>query len=170
VYGYEEALGYCVDPGTVMDKDGLSAGLLMVELAATLKSQGRTLFDVLDDLALRHGVHATGQVSVRVSDLDRIGQVMRTLRANPPQSVAGVAVTQYDDLEAGDGGLPSTDGLRFTLADGGRIVVRPSGTEPKVKCYLQAVVPVEGGDLAAAKVVGRERLQAMSTDVGRWLE
>jgi phosphomannomutase len=153
-----------------MDKDGLSAGLLMVELAATLKSQGRTLFDVLDDLALRHGVHATGQVSVRVSDLDRIGQVMRTLRANPPQSVAGVAVTQYDDLEAGDGGLPPTDGLRFTLADGGRIVVRPSGTEPKVKCYLQAVVPVEGGDLAAAKVVGRERLQAMSTDVGRWLE
>jgi phosphomannomutase len=170
VYGYEEALGYCVAPEIVRDKDGISAGLLLVELAATLKSQGRTVFDVLDDLARQHGVHATSQVSVRVSDLDRISQVMRELRADPPRIVAGSEVTAFDDLEAPVGDIPPTDGLRFTLADGSRIVVRPSGTEPKVKCYLQAVEPVVGGDLAGAKAVARERLRAISTDVGRWLE
>jgi phosphomannomutase len=170
VYGYEEALGYCVAPEIVRDKDGISAGLLLVELAATLKSQGGTVFDVLDDLARQHGVHATSQVSVRVSDLDRIGQVMRELRADPPRIVAGSDVTAFDDLEAPVGDIPPADGLRFTLADGSRIVVRPSGTEPKVKCYLQAVEPVVDGDLAGAKAVARERLRAISTDVGRWLE
>jgi phosphomannomutase len=170
VYGYEEALGYCVAPEIVRDKDGISAGLLLVELAAMLKSQGRSVFDVLDDLARQHGVHATSQVSVRVSDLDRIGQVMRELRADPPRIVAGSDVTAFDDLEEPVGDIPPTDGLRFTLADGSRIVVRPSGTEPKVKCYLQAVEPVVDGDLAGAKAIARERLRAISTDVGRWLE
>jgi phosphomannomutase len=169
VYGYEEALGYCVDPGTVRDKDGISAGLLMVELAATLKAQGRTLFDVLDRLAREHGVYATSQVSVRVRDLETIGRVMASLRAQPPAEVAGVPITRAEDLEQPTDGLPPTDGLRFSLADGSRIVVRPSGTEPKVKCYLQAVVPVDD-DLDAARAEADRRLQAMSVDVGRWLQ
>jgi phosphomannomutase len=158
-----------VDPGTVRDKDGISAGLLMVELAATLKAQGRTLFDVLDRLAREHGVYATSQVSVRVRDLETIGRVMASLRAQPPAEVAGVPITRAEDLEQPTDGLPPTDGLRFSLADGSRIVVRPSGTEPKVKCYLQAVVPVDD-DLDAARAEADRRLQAMSVDVGRWLQ
>jgi len=169
LYGYEEALGYCVAPDVVRDKDGISAGLLVVELAATLKAQGRTLFDVLDRLAREHGVYATSQVSVRVSDLERIAAVMSSLRSEPPAEVAGAAVMSVDDLEQPTDGLPPTDGLRFALADGSRIVVRPSGTEPKVKCYLQAVVPVDE-DLIAARAEAGRRLQAMSVDVGRWLQ
>jgi phosphomannomutase len=169
LFGYEEALGYCVAPDVVRDKDGISAGLLVIELVATLKAQGRTLFDVLDRLAREHGVHATRQVSVRVSDLDRIGAVMSALRSAPPTEVAGVPVVHVDDLAQPTDGLPPTDGLRFTLVDDSRIVVRPSGTEPKVKCYLQAVVPV-GDDLLAAREEAERRLQAMSVDVGRWLQ
>jgi phosphomannomutase len=168
MFGYEEALGYCVDPAYVQDKDGITAALLMVELASRLKDRGRTLADVLDQLDIRHGVHATGQVSVRVSDLARIGQVMATLRADPPRTVAGVDVTSLDDLELGVDGLPPTDGLRFGLANGARIIVRPSGTEPKVKCYLQAVVPVHG-DLKAARAEAAAQLRDIGADVSRWL-
>jgi len=173
LFGYEEALGYCVAPDAVRDKDGISAALLVIELAATVKAQGRTLFDVLDRLAREHGVYATSQVSVRVSDLARIGTVMASLRAQPPTTVAGVEVTRVDDLGLPTDGLPPTDGLRFTLADDSRIVVRPSGTEPKVKCYLQAVVPLDADAVAGlgnARAEADRRLQAMSVDVGRWLQ
>jgi phosphomannomutase len=169
LYGYEEALGYCVHPEAVCDKDGISAALLVVELVATLKQQGRTLFDVLDRLAREHGVYATSQVSVRVSDLTRISTVMASLRAEPPSDVAGVPVVRIDDLEQPTDGLPPTDGLRFTLGDDSRIVVRPSGTEPKVKCYLQAVVPVDD-DLSASRGEADRRLRAMSVEVARWLQ
>ncbi len=168
LFGYEEALGYCVDPTHVQDKDGITAALLMVELASRLKEKGRTVLDVLDSLDRRHGVHATSQVSVRVSDLARIGQVMAALRADPPRTVAGVEVTSFDDLERGVDGLPPTDGLRFGLASGARIIVRPSGTEPKVKCYLQAVVHV-ADDLSAARVEAAAQLLDMGADVSRWL-
>ena len=102
-YGYEEALGYCVDPARVRDKDGVSACLLMAELAATLKAEGRTLTDLLDDLAVAHGVHATDSFSVRVADLSLIGTVMRRLRDTPPAKVAGTAVVRADDLSVGSG-------------------------------------------------------------------
>jgi phosphomannomutase len=141
-YGYEEALGYCVDPEAVRDKDGVSAALLVAELAARLKDEGRTLTDELDDLARRYGVHATDQLSVRVSDLAVIGEVMHRLRTNPPTSLGGRAVESVEDLSEGVGGLPPTDGLRYRLEGGARVIVRPSGTEPKVKCYLEVVVPV----------------------------
>ena len=146
-YGYEEALGYCVDPNGVRDKDGISAGLMVAEMAARLKSWNGSLLQVLDDLAGEYGVHATRQVSVRVSDLARIPAVMSALRAHPPTTVAGTAVASFEDLEQGAPGLPPTDGLRIVLASGARIIVRPSGTEPKVKCYLQSVVPVIDADL-----------------------
>jgi phosphomannomutase len=170
MFGYEEALGYCVDPNGVRDKDGLTAGLMLAEMAARLKAKGRTLLDVLDELAVRHGVHDTAQVSVRVNDLARIGQVMQTLRSDPPRMVAGSSVIDFADLALEGGQLPPTDGLCLTLDDGSRIIVRPSGTEPKVKCYLQAVVPVVDNGLAGARAEARQRLQAMSTEVGRWLE
>jgi phosphomannomutase len=151
-FGYEEALGYCVAPEVVRDKDGVSAALLVAEQAAGLAAAGRSLLDVLDDLAVEHGVYATDAFSVRVSDLALMPALMERLRSAPPTRVAGVAVAQLDDLARGDGGLPPTDGLRFFLADRSRVIVRPSGTEPKVKVYLEAIEPVDGrDDLVAAR-------------------
>jgi phosphomannomutase len=157
-YGYEEALGYCVAPGTVRDKDGVSAALLVAELAATLHGEGRTLLDVLDDLAVAHGVHATDAFSVRVADLSLIATVMARLRERQPGSIADVAVSRVDDLAVGTPQLPATEGLRYHLADGSRVIVRPSGTEPKPKVYLEAVVPVGGGGLGAARAEAAARL------------
>ncbi len=167
-YGYEEALGYCVAPTSVRDKDGVSAALLLAELAATLKAQGRTLLDLLDDLAVAHGVHATDSFSVRVSDLSQIGTLMGRLREAPPATIAGIAVERMDDLSRGEGGLPPTDGLRWYTTDGSRVIVRPSGTEPKVKIYLEVIEPVAGievtGGLAAARATAAERLAAIRAD------
>ncbi|PKW27281.1 phospho-sugar mutase [Phycicoccus duodecadis] len=161
-YGYEEALGYCVDPAHVRDKDGVTAALLVAELAAGLKQQGRTVADRLDDLAREHGVHATDAFSVRVEDLSLIGRVMDRLRAQPPTTLAGVEVDRTDDLARGDGGLPPTEGLRYLLADGSRVIVRPSGTEPKLKVYLEAVEPVaDDADLAGARRRAGGRLAAL---------
>lgn len=164
-YGYEEALGYCVDPQGVRDKDGITAALLVTELASELKEQGRTLPDLLDDLAVRHGLHATDQLSVRVRDLSVISDAMRRLRAHPPAELAGLAVVRAEDLAGGSDRLPPTDGLRYTL-DGARVVVRPSGTEPKLKCYLEAVVPVAGhAGLPAARTRAAGLLDALKRDL-----
>ena len=160
-YGYEEALGYCVDPKSVRDKDGVSAALLVAELAATCHAEGRTLLAVLDDLARAHGVHLTGQYAARVSDLSLIEGAMTRLRSASPLAFADVEVASCDDLLNGSGDLPPTDGLRYDLADGARVVVRPSGTEPKIKAYLEVVVPVLGGDLSAARTMASSRLAVL---------
>ncbi|WP_425576533.1 phospho-sugar mutase [Nocardioides nanhaiensis] len=170
-FGYEEALGYCVDPEHVRDKDGVSALLLLCELAASLKAAGRTLVDVLDDLAREHGLHATDQLSVRVEDLALIPAAMERLRAQPPSRLGGLAVERVEDLSEGSAELPPTEGLRYWLAEGARVVVRPSGTEPKIKCYLEVVLPVEGGTSApreavdAARISAAGRLDAVKADV-----
>lgn len=160
-YGYEEALGYCVDPDHVKDKDGVTAALMLAELAATEKAAGRDLTDRLDDLAREHGVHATDAFSIRVEDLSIIGRIMERLRADPPASVAGVEVSRLDDLALGDGGLPPTEGLRWYLTDASRIIVRPSGTEPKLKVYLEVIEPVTGDDLRGARERAASRLTAL---------
>ncbi|MGW7268386.1 phospho-sugar mutase [Streptomyces sp. NPDC054842] len=144
-YGYEEALGYCVDPDGVRDKDGITAALVVTELASELKEQGRTLLDLLDDIAVEYGLHATDQLSVRVDDLSVIASAMRRLREQPPTRLAGLTIEKSEDLTRGTDRLPPTDGLRYTL-DGARVIVRPSGTEPKLKCYLEVVVPVANHD------------------------
>jgi phosphomannomutase len=165
-FGYEEALGYCVDPEHVRDKDGVSALLLLCELAAAAKAEDRTLLDVLDELALAHGLHATDQLSVRVTDLAEIGAAMERLRSTPPTTLGGLAVERVDDLALGSAGLPPTDGLRYVLAEGARVVVRPSGTEPKLKCYLEVVVPVDTEDgVDAARIAAAGRLDAVRQDV-----
>jgi phosphomannomutase len=172
-FGYEEALGYCVDPEHVKDKDGVSALLLLCELAAQAKADGRALIDILDDLARKHGLHATDQLSVRVTDLAEIAQAMQTLRGNPPTVLGGLRVESVADLAEGSADLPPTDGLRYRLADGARVVVRPSGTEPKLKVYLEVVVPVEQGDPAgegdgsvdAARIAAAGRLDALKADI-----
>ncbi|MFE3789786.1 phospho-sugar mutase [Streptomyces goshikiensis] len=167
-YGYEEALGYCVDPEGVRDKDGITAALLVAELASELKEQGRTLTDLLDDLAMAHGLHATDQLSVRVSDLSVIANAMAALRTRPPAALAGLRVVSAEDLAQGTAALPPTDGLRYYL-DGdykARVIVRPSGTEPKLKCYLEVVVPVaDAADLAPARGRGQDVLDAIKKDL-----
>jgi phosphomannomutase len=166
-FGYEEALGYCCDPEAVKDKDGITASLLMLEMAAALKAEGRGPQDVLDGLARRHGLYATSQLSVRVSDLSLISDAMARLRANPPAVLAGRTVLAMDDLEGGVDGLPPTDGLRFTL-DNARVIVRPSGTEPKLKCYLQVVVPVKA-DIDEARATADSELGALRASVAEAL-
>ena len=167
-FGYEEALGYCCDPEHVKDKDGVTALLLVCELAAEAKAAGRGLIDVLDDIAHQHGLHATDQLSVRFDDLSDIPQTMDRLRSAPPTSLGGLAVERAEDLSEGSAALPPTDGLRYTLAEGARVIVRPSGTEPKVKCYLEVVVPVgddADGGVDAARISAVGRLDAIKADL-----
>jgi phosphomannomutase len=167
-YGYEEALGYAVAPSIAADKDGISALVRICELAATLKAQGSTLLDRLDDLAREYGVHATDQLSMRVSDLSLIGEAMARLRSTPPTTLGGLSVEAVDDLAVATAALPATEGLRFRLAHGARVVVRPSGTEPKLKCYLEVVVTGDGSP-AAARSTAAGRLTAMRADLARAL-
>jgi phosphomannomutase len=166
-FGYEEALGYCVAPSLVRDKDGISALLMLAELTAELRAEGLTLQDRLDEIARTYGLHATDQLSVRVKSPNEIDDAMARLRAQPPDSLGGFDVLQIDDLAAGSQSLPPTDGLRFGLTDRGRVIVRPSGTEPKVKCYLEVVVPVSEGDVDASRIVAAGRLDAMRNDIAR---
>lgn len=167
-YGYEEALGYCVDPEGVRDKDGITAALLVAELASELKEQGRTLTDLLDDLAVAHGLHGTDQLSVRVEDLSIIANAMRRLREQPPTVLAGLRIVSAEDLNRGTDKLPPTDGLRYYL-DGefkARVIVRPSGTEPKLKCYLEVVVPVgDASELGNARERAAEILDGIKRDL-----
>ena len=138
-FGYEEAIGYAVDPQTVNDKDGISAALLLAQIAADLKSQGLTLLDLLDEVWSRHGFHGTEQISIRVTDISQITQILSKLRKNPPAEIAGRAVLSIDDLANPQDGLPPTDGLRLWIDGGIRMIVRPSGTEAKMKCYLEVI-------------------------------
>ncbi|WP_327640300.1 phospho-sugar mutase [Kribbella sp. NBC_00482] len=164
VFGYEEALGYCVDPAAVKDKDGVSTLVRVLQLAAQAKAAGRTLLDLLDDLAVKYGLHATDQLSARVEDLSLIAQAMDRLRAAQPTTLGAYAVERIDDLSKGSESLPPTDGLRYTLSDGARVVVRPSGTEPKLKCYLEVVVPVTT-DVTSARAQAATALAAVKTDL-----
>ena len=138
-FGYEEALGYSVDAKTVNDKDGISAAITLAQIATDLASDGKTLLDLLDEIWSRHGFHATEQISIRLSDLSKVGVILGGLRSNPPQNIAGRAVTSIDDLAAPTDGLPPTDGLRIWLDGGVRIIIRPSGTEAKMKCYIEVI-------------------------------
>jgi phosphomannomutase len=138
IFGYEEALGYCIDPEQVADKDGVSAALMLANIARREKAKGKTLWDLLDDLGHRYGFYATGQISIRVSDISIIGKAMQSIRTSPPRELAGLETT-FSDMSLGSKDLMPTDGLRFDLADGRRVIIRPSGTEPKLKCYLEAV-------------------------------
>jgi phosphomannomutase len=163
VYGYEEALGYSVggDDGLpVHDKDGIGAALAVAAMAASAKAEGRTLLDLLEDQARRYGLHATAQLSVRVDDLSVITGAMTRLREAPPAELAGRAVTSVEDLAPGVGCLPPADVLRLRLSGGGRVIVRPSGTEPKLKCYLEVVVPVTG-DADEARAAAAAELTAL---------
>lgn len=166
-FGYEEALGYCVDPDNVSDKDGISAAAMFMEMLAHLKSQDKTIWRVLDELALAHGLHATDQVSVRVTSSDQVALTMAGIRNTPPTKFGGLQVSSIDDLAIGLGGLPQTDAVIIHLAGNdqiqkARVIVRPSGTEPKIKCYLEVVV--RGEDLAIAQQTADNELKSLAAD------
>lgn len=154
VYGFEEALGYLVNPETVRDKDGISAAVALLGMIAEAREQGRTLADLLDQFAETFGFFQSGQVSLRVDDVSVIARIMAALRAAPPAEIGGVAVERFEDLlEPGDGAegeVPPADVLRLWLADGSRVIVRPSGTEPKLKAYLD--IRGDSADDAAARL------------------
>lgn len=137
-YGYEEALGYLVDPEKVRDKDGISAAVDFLALAGELKAAGHTLDQHQRDFDERFGAFASAQVSLRVTDLSRIGAIMAELRDSAPNEVGGVRVEQVDDFIGGFGVFDPSDILRFWMHGGARVIVRPSGTEPKVKVYIDA--------------------------------
>lgn len=157
VFGYEEALGYCVAPSMVRDKDGITAALLVAELAAGLKAELRTLTDRLDELYLQHGLYVTDQLSVRVDDLTEISDAMERLRSRIPASLLDDPVTSAEDL------LPEADVVILRTASA-RVVVRPSGTEPKLKAYLEIVEPVADGDLASARERAAATIVALRTE------
>jgi phosphomannomutase len=161
VFAYEEALGLCVDPDSVRDKDGISASILACDLVATLKAAGRTLPDALDDLAVAHGVHLTDQISLRFTDVSAIGPTVAALRSAPPASLGGAEVTQDN---------PAPDIIRLR-AEGLRVIIRPSGTEPKVKAYLEIVEPVASREaLAEARTGATERMSALRDEVAALLK
>lgn len=138
-FGYEEAIGYSVDPQTVNDKDGVSAAIMLARIAGELKSQGSSISKYLEKINEVYGYHKTVQISIRVPDLSNIGRVLNSLRTSEPDQIAGLKVLRFDDLLKPTGDLPPTDGLRFYLERDVRIIIRPSGTEPKVKCYIEVV-------------------------------
>ncbi|MQA24435.1 MAG: phospho-sugar mutase [Micromonosporaceae bacterium] len=156
-YGYEEALGYCVAPDHVRDKDGITAALLVCELAASLRAEGRSLADRLDELAREFGVHATDQLSVRVDDLTEISDAMARLRAAPPAGFLGKPLTELRDL------LPETDAVTMRTPYA-KVVVRPSGTEPKLKAYLEVIETAVSGDVAAARATAATKLAALRAE------
>ncbi|MEV8024399.1 phospho-sugar mutase [Microbacterium sp. NPDC080220] len=166
VYGFEEALGYLVNPDTVRDKDGISAAVAVLGLVAEAREEGRTLGDLLDESAATFGHFASGQVSLRVDNVSVIGRIMSALRAAPPASVGTVAVERIEDLLTAPEGSPRGDVLRVWLTDGSRVIVRPSGTEPKLKAYLD--VRGDSAEDAAARLAAvdagvREILAAAQT-------
>ncbi len=167
-YAYEEAIGHCVDPASVRDKDGISAAVLACDLAVELKHRGFTLLDALDDLARRHGVHATTAVSRKIASAEEAEAMMRRLREAPPDVLAGFEVT-VTDLQSAVGPL-STDAVVLTGGNGEttfRVVVRPSGTEPKVKSYIE-VHCGDADDLSEARIRAATLLGELEENAKRW--
>lgn len=169
IFGFEEALGYLVNPETVGDKDGISAATLFLTLATRLRADGLTVADRLDQFTERFGHYASGQISVRVTDVSKIADVMARLRESPPEQIGSAAVESIDDLVNGFEGFPPSDVLRIRLEGASRIIVRPSGTEPKLKVYLDTFS--DEGSVAERKAAAEATLAeldaAMRELIGR---
>lgn len=163
IFGCEEAIGYCPDPRAVADKDGIATAVLVASLAAQLADAGRTLSDALDDIARRVGAYRTRPLTFRVDDVAEISAGMARLREHPPTRLGGETVTETADLADGYGEVPPTDGMLFVTAEDSRVIVRPSGTEPKLKCYLEATAPAGDGEVDWAGL--DRRLEALARDV-----
>ena len=145
-FGYEEAIGFCPDPAHVRDKDGIATSIVAASLVAALKAQGRSVWDELERLARLHGLHVSSPLTFRVEEIEQIASGMARLRAQPPSVLAGSPVVEVSDLSQGYLGLPPTDGVLVLTEAGDRVIARPSGTEPKLKCYLEVILPVAEGE------------------------
>ncbi|MDP6213829.1 MAG: hypothetical protein QGI41_02700, partial [Acidimicrobiales bacterium] len=170
VFGYEEAAGFAVG-GLVRDKDGITAALAFAELAATEKAAGRTVIDRLHDLWQRHGLHRTGLRTIRFNGPDavsRMAGLMDNLRTNPPETMSGMRVMSVTDLAEPGSVLPPTDTIVFNL-DGGRLVVRPSGTEPMLKAYAEVIDTSPDDDLAEAEAAATRLLDHLLDGAGLML-
>ena len=159
LFGFEEALGYCVDPAHTPDKDGISAALVVADLANRLAASDQTIADRIDEIGRKYGHFATGQVSIRVADLSIIGSTVARIRNNPPAAIMGQSA-RFTDLALGSAKLQATEGLRFDLADSSRVIIRPSGNEPKLKCYLQTT-----GDSFEAAQSALEKLEGAAREL-----
>lgn len=166
IFGYEEALGYCVDSQSVNDKDGISAALALTQLAVNLKKQGETIDGFLDEIWKKYGYHATKQISVRTTSLDHITRVLGQIRSHVPSAIGEYGVLKFDDLESPSDDLPPTNGVRFFLAGDIRVIIRPSGTEPKIKCYIEVV---RKGEVATAKADAHRVLESLDGDLRKLL-
>ncbi len=164
VFGYEEAIGYCVAPALVRDKDGISAAVVMADLVAELVAEGRTLADALDDLDRIYGVYLTRQVSARYESSDALGAAVAAILATPPTELGGSTVAVTEDMSLGIDGLPPTPGLRLTTIGGARVIIRPSGTEPKVKAYLEVIEPVVNS-VPGARALAERLMADLERDV-----
>jgi phosphomannomutase len=166
--GYEEALGFAVDP-LVADKDGLSAALALSKLAVELRREGKSLLDRLDEIESRFGVHSIYQLSLRAegfAGLVAIKHAVQSMREEPPTDLGGIAVSEVVDLADGFEGLGPTDGLLLRLGAFGRVVVRPSGTEPKLKAYIEITAPPDGiAQLADQRRRCAQQVEAVTTDL-----
>ncbi|MBH0099741.1 phospho-sugar mutase [Salinibacterium sp. NSLL150] len=166
VFGYEEALGYLVDPAKVRDKDGISASVDFLSMAAELKADGKTVLDRLDEFAARFGAFASRQVSLRFAKISEIGETMTRLRANAPAAVGGLTVASFDDFENGVDGFAPSNIIRMQFEGGARVIVRPSGTEPKLKFYVDASsMSGEGAERQAAAEAVASQLEAGMREV-----
>ena len=159
-FGYEEAIGFCPDPAHVRDKDGIATAVVAASLVAALKAQGRSVWDELERLARLHGLHVSSPLTFRVEEIEQIASGMARLRAQPPSVLAGSPVVEVSDLSQGYRGLPPTDGVLVLTEAGDRVIARPSGTEPKLKCYLEVILPVAEGEPLPWDQA-RERLDAI---------
>jgi phosphomannomutase len=167
VMGYEEALGYSVN-AAVRDKDGITAAVMFVELAGALARRGLSVLDRLDELAVEHGLHVTETWSIRVDDTAEIDRIMVRARSSTPEALGGLALTDVHDYAIG-GALMPTDALEWLFGGVARVVLRPSGTEPKAKCYLEVFEDVGGGDVAAARASASALIAALKDDLGHHL-
>jgi phosphomannomutase len=137
IFGYEEALGYCIDPTNVNDKDGISAALIIAQIASDLKKQGITISDYLLQLGQEYGFHSTEQISIRYAKLDLIDQTLNKVASNPPKTLGEFELKSIEDLNNSKS-MP-TVGIRLNYGNNIRVIIRPSGTEPKLKCYIEVV-------------------------------
>ena len=137
LFGYEEALGYCVDPKVVNDKDGISAAVIIAQLVGELKEKGVSLTDYLDKIGEEYGFHLTDQISIRFTDLKEIDNLLTKVKNNPPTELSGYPLEKSEDLSSSKT-MPSI-GIRLSYKDQIRVIIRPSGTEPKLKCYIEVV-------------------------------
>ena len=165
-FGYEEAIGFCPNPSAARDKDGIASSVVAASLFAALKTEGRTAWDELDRLAHAHGLHVTGPLTFRVEEIAQIATGMARLRAQPPSELAGSPVVEVSDLAEGYQGLPPTDGILVLTEAGDRVIARPSGTEPKLKCYLEVILPAPEGE-PVPWGAARERLELIKREFGQ---